>query len=633
MTDEAMQPSEKLSWRFPRTFWYANGAELCERAAFYGMFITLVRYLNQDIGFTDVQTGWITGAFASILYFLPTFMGIMADKIGFKQALMIAFTLLAAGYALLGGFQLKVTALLALTLIMFGGAIIKPVISGTVAKCSDSINRARAMSIFYMVVNIGAFSGKALAGVLNERLGLQYINFYAAGMSLAALVLIAAFYKNVDTEGVGKTVGEALRGLWKVMQNFRFLSLIVIIGGFWAIQVQLYGSMPTFIERVLGKGYKPEWLANINPLTVVIFVVLITHLVRNFKPENAIGIGLFIIPFTALVIALSPALQTAVGNNIDMPGLQMPAVVFWSLTVLILAGLVALLVPAAKRGQGVPVGAVLALFIGIIVTLYATGRAPLTNTVTLGGFGIHPLILMVIIGISLQGLAECFLSPKFLEYASKQAPKGEIGLYLGYQHLTTFFATAFGLVLSGYLLDEYCPDPRDFKPQTRHEWRLATDSKYQFTLDAEQRAALGDDIPVPTSIRAAFSEYGLELPAEAVLTKEESKNGRKSDPERIWKITLVDSTYTIKEEKLETDAEARDQGRTKALRDVLVCTETARPAEEMTALPKEYDRAHYIWYVFTAIGFSAFIALLVFKCVTGVIDKSRARVNENSSST
>ena len=28
MTDEAMQPPEKLSWRFPQTFWYANGAEL-----------------------------------------------------------------------------------------------------------------------------------------------------------------------------------------------------------------------------------------------------------------------------------------------------------------------------------------------------------------------------------------------------------------------------------------------------------------------------------------------------------------------------------------------------------------------------------------------------------------------------
>ncbi len=455
MTNELLQEPKKLSWRFPPTFWFANGAELCERAAFYGMFITLQRYLNIKVGFTDVQAGWLIGAFASILYFLPTFMGIMADKIGFKKALMLAFTLLIGGYALLGAFQLKPTAIASLALIMFGGAIIKPVISGTVAKCSDDDHRARAMSIFYMVVNIGAFSGKLLAGDLNERLGLQYINYYAAGMALVALLLVTTCYKDVDTKGTGKTVEEALRGLWKVMRNFRFLSLIVIVAGFWAIQGQLYASMPTYIERLLGKGYKPEWLANINPFVVVLLVVPITHLIRNFKPENAIGVGLLIIPFTALVIALSPALESLTGPS-----------------------------------------------------------------VSLGFFSVHPLILMVVIGIGLQGFAECFLSPKFLEYASKQAPEGEVGLYLGYQHLTTFFAWLFGFIIAGYLLDAFCPDPQTLSQAAHAQWE----------------AALAGAGP----------------------------------------------------------------------------------------MPEAYAHAHYIWYVFTAIGVVAFFALLIFKYVTNAIDRKRS---------
>ena len=61
MADTPIHAEEKLGWSFPRTFWFANGAELCERAAYYGMFITLMRYLNQDIGFTDVETGIVTG--------------------------------------------------------------------------------------------------------------------------------------------------------------------------------------------------------------------------------------------------------------------------------------------------------------------------------------------------------------------------------------------------------------------------------------------------------------------------------------------------------------------------------------------------------------------------------------------
>jgi MFS family permease len=723
MAEAVQDRPPKLSWKFPTTFWYANGAELCERAAYYGMFITLYRYLNIDIGFTDPQTGLITALFAGGIYFFPTFMGIMADKIGFKQALMLAFTLLTAGYALLGAFQLKTAAVSALTLIMLGGAIIKPVISGTVAKCSDAAHRARAMSIFYMVVNIGSFSGKGLAGYLNEALGLQYINFYAAGMSFAALLLVTLVYQNPDSEGVGKTVREALRGLCQVMGHFRFLSLILIIAGFWLIQGQLYAAMPTYIERMLGKGYKPEWLANINPLIVVIFVVLITHLIRNFRPEDGIGIGLLIIPFTALVIAFSPVLQTVTGTSIDIPTLRTHPLTFWLLAGLLLVALVALFWFLLKRGSGVPAGAVLLLYVAALLALHLTGKAPFSSTVTLGDFSLHPLILLVMIGIALQGLAECFLSPKFLEYASKQAPKGEVGLYLGYQHLTTFFAWLAGFLAAGFLLDAFCPDPRKLDPQTRHQWRLATDPKYQFSLSDAMCADLGDGVPLSDSIAQALHGHNLDVPENAMVGETGGKDWWTGDPERRWWIEtplltveeqwsrgkprwalwrspdsllivpdgsalappgtqpsssftldgklwehlkagesitapvrqalvehgievpgsasirkekpidrerespvwrIVIRHYSIEEAKLETDADARSAGRDRALRDVLLYAHTGRPAQETLPLPREYRNAHCIWYVFSAIGFCAFLALLVFKFVTAAIDRRRA---------
>ena len=67
---------------------------------------------------------------------------------------------------------------------------------------------------------------------------------------------------------------------------------------------------------------------------------------------------------------------------------------------------------------------------------------------------------MLVLGIMLQGLAECFISPRFLEYFSFQAPRGEEGLYLGFSHLHSFLSSILGFGLSGYLLTEYCPDPR-----------------------------------------------------------------------------------------------------------------------------------------------------------------------------
>ena len=66
---------------------------------------------------------------------------------------------------------------------------------------------------------------------------------------------------------------------------------------------------------------------------------------------------------------------------------------------------------------------------------------------------------MMVIGIAIQGLAECFLSPKWLEFASMQAPKGKEGTFLGFAHMNTFFAWIFGFIFSGFLLRAYCPVP------------------------------------------------------------------------------------------------------------------------------------------------------------------------------
>ncbi len=71
----------------------------------------------------------------------------------------------------------------------------------------------------------------------------------------------------------------------------------------------------------------------------------------------------------------------------------------------------------------------------------------------------------MIVGIIFQGLAESFISPRYFEFFSLQAPKGEEGLYLGFGHLHSFLASLLGFGLSGYLLTNYCPDPKTLTPE------------------------------------------------------------------------------------------------------------------------------------------------------------------------
>ncbi len=394
------------TWRFPRMFWTGNAAELCERAAYYGTFIALRTYLLRVVGLDDVQAGVVAGLFGGWIYLVPFFTGAIADRMGFRYALMLAFALLTVGYGTLGMFSTLPPVLVGLGLIVIGGAFVKPVITGTVSKASNEANRARAFSIFYMVVNIGSFTGKTIVAPFRIQMGVENVPWFSAAASLVALILVVLIYfpKENGEESKSRSVRETLSGMWMAMSNLRFFSLILITAGFWAIQGQLYASMPDYVLRMAGETYKPEWYANINPLVVVIFVVMITQMVRKWKPQNAILVAMLLIPFSAVCMAAS------------------------------------------------------AWFDGMV---------------NIFGMQVHPITLMMVIGISIQGLAECFLSPKWLEFASLQAPKGKEGTFLGFAHMNVFFAWIFGFIFSGYLLRKYCPEPGTLDDVTRAAHDLA----------------------------------------------------------------------------------------------------------------------------------------------------------------
>jgi dipeptide/tripeptide permease len=387
---------QKTKVKFPKEFWLANIMELCERAAYYGFFIVLTLYLTDIVGFTDKETGVVAGIFYALLYFLPPFVGAISDKIGFKNGLILAFALLTVGYTLLGMFHDKILVLLFLFLALVGGSFIKPLITGTVAKTTTEDNRARGYALFYWVVNIGAFSGKTFVPFIRQGMGLEYVNYFSAGMSILAMLFAIFFFKPIDQSHQSKKISDVFNSLKRIFAAPRLIILILIVTGFWIIQQQLYATMPKYVIRLLGESARPEWLANVNPAVVVLFVVLVTNLMKKKKAVTSMFVGMLMMPFSALAMASSQTLQNFTGDSISI----------------------------------------------------------------FGWFTLHPLTVMMIIGIAIQGLAECFISPRFLEYFSYQAPKGEEGVYLGFSHLHSFISALVGFIMSGFLLDSYCPDPK-----------------------------------------------------------------------------------------------------------------------------------------------------------------------------
>jgi dipeptide/tripeptide permease len=419
---------------FPRTFWVANGVEVFEHAAFYGVFVVITLYLSRILGFNDIQAAWISGGFSAGLFFLPTLTGALADKIGFRKSLLLAFGLLTIGYAGLGIFpamlegqglvkyghevvfqglqqsDMRWNIVPIMIVIMVGGSFSKAVITGTVAKETTESNRAKGFTIFYTLVNVGAFSGKVIVEPFRESmgdLGLINLNYFAALMTLLAFICILLFYKSTAHNAQPKSLLDTWRAMSKVLTNGRLVALILIISGFWMVQHQLYATMPKYVLRMIGEVASPAWYATINPFVVVVSVGMITTMMKKYSALFSMMVGMLIMPLAVLIIAS--------GNLLD-------------------------------------------------------------GDMNLGFIQIHPIAFTMIIGVILLGLAESFVSPRFLELFSLQAPKGEEGLYLGFSHLHSFISSLIGFGFSGYLLEKYCPDPRRF--ETHEAWTQASSNAH-----------------------------------------------------------------------------------------------------------------------------------------------------------
>ena len=80
---------------FSSTFWVGNFLQLTERWAYFSIFSLLALYLvagtdEGGLGLTHTQKGNIMAQITAILFLLPLFFGVIADRIGYKLSLLIS---------------------------------------------------------------------------------------------------------------------------------------------------------------------------------------------------------------------------------------------------------------------------------------------------------------------------------------------------------------------------------------------------------------------------------------------------------------------------------------------------------------------------------------------------------------
>ena len=180
-----------------------------ERFGYYTMLAVFVLFLKANFGLTPGMAGAIYSTFLGLVYFLPLFGGILADKFGYGKMVTIGIVIMFLGYLFLsiplGGGDVALTCMLAaLLLISSGTGLFKGNLQVMVGNLYEDPRyenkRDTGFSIFYMAINVGAlFAPTAAVKVMNyaqSSMGYTVASSYhfAFGVACISLIVSMAIY-------------------------------------------------------------------------------------------------------------------------------------------------------------------------------------------------------------------------------------------------------------------------------------------------------------------------------------------------------------------------------------------------------------------------------------------------------
>jgi len=426
------------------------GVEMWERFSFYGMQGILVIYLyfsasKGGLGISEATATGIVGAYGGAVY-LATILGAwVSDRLlGPERTLFASASVVMAGHVALALLPGLTGVGVGLSLVALGSGGVKANATALVGSlyAADDPRRDAGFSLFYMGINIGAFFGPLLTGLLQDDVGFHY-GFGAAAVGMALGLTQYAYGRRTlpeETHEVPNPLEPSLR-----MNYVAALAAVAI-----AIAVLAATGLMT-------AGNLADWvLGVVSVASVAYFVVILTSSeisdtersrVWAFVPLfvcNAVFWSLYQQQFTVVTIFSDKRLDR------DLFGWEMP--ISWvnsinPVMVIVLAGVFAAIwTRLGERQPATPIK----FGLGVVIM----GLAFWAFLLAPGGKNTTPLLLLG--GILLVfTLAELLISPVGLSLSTKLSPERfktqMVALY--------FLSVAFGTAMAGKLAGRY--DPND----------------------------------------------------------------------------------------------------------------------------------------------------------------------------
>jgi len=305
---------------FPRTFWVANLMELFERGAYYGMNSVLAIYLVKNLKFSEQSVGFLQGIVYALTYIMPIAGGALAERLGYRRMLMVAFSLLTIGYFAAGNFSSYGLIFLFLLLMATGSGLFKPIITGTVARTTTEENSGFGFGVYYWSINLGAFLAPFFISWI-KGFSWKYVFFSSAVWCFLMLLPTIFIYKEPERPKTVKSFRQVMKEVILVLSDSRFMLMIMVYSCFWILYFQMFGSILWYLRDFINRTpitqfmskipflkifeFDAEFVTIINAGTIILLVLLVSRIVKNLKPLPVMATGIIIGTGGFVILALT----------------------------------------------------------------------------------------------------------------------------------------------------------------------------------------------------------------------------------------------------------------------------------------------------------------------------------------
>lgn len=421
----------------PKQLYILFFTEMWERFSFYGMRTLLLAYMVTELKFDEPKSYAIAASYASLVYTMPIFGGLLADKIlGFRKAVFWGGILMVTGHLVLAIPQ-NWSFFYGMAFIICGNGFFKPNISslvGTLYAANDP-RKDSAFSFFYMGINFGAAFGGAICGYVGRQVN-WHLGFGLAGIFMILGMIIFSYgQKQLGDRGLPPATAptKPVAGL-KPDKLVYLLTLLVL-----PVVVLLFHQYEMMDWIMLSLGTLS--------LVYIFFIAAGLEKTARYKLFAATVLIVFSVVFWSFYEQTHGSLNLFAIRNVDMHafGMDLPPLSvnnflppFWVIT---LSPVFAWLWLALnKRGwePGTPVKFALSFFF-VALGFYIFYLGCQMNT-----GGLIPLFAFIS-GYFVMICGELCLSPIGLSMITKLSPVKTVGMMMG----IWFLATAIGEFLAG----------------------------------------------------------------------------------------------------------------------------------------------------------------------------------------